>query len=99
MQIEWELNLDCVTCGAHIHITSELGDKFKLSRDRKTERLLKEAETWINNNPQGATTPYPLKLDPFIIRTNPFLRKAFTLVEHPTRYVKCPVCKERVYVY
>lgn len=98
--IHWELDLHCSNCKAHVQITSDLGDSFKLSRDYKTERLLKEAEVWISLHPKGDVQPYPKVLIPFIeeLPRSAWNSNFFRTKETPTRYVKCPICKQRIYV-
>lgn len=100
VEMKWELHLACSNCNASVHITSDLGDKFKLSRDYKTERLLKEAEILVST---GSYAKPPEWLPTYrsvveeVVDGNLFSHR-YRVKETQTRYVKCPVCKSRIYV-
>lgn len=103
-QVRWRLELTCPTCSAKVEFTSLIETTFKLSRDKKTEKLLHEAEVWINHQWRGSPERVPEHLINVLELRNDQVSAYgpatyhYEIVPHNTRYVKCPVCRGRIYV-
>jgi hypothetical protein len=105
--ITWTLNKTCDNCGANVTFTSELGEKFKLSKADKLAELYKQAELWANSYrmvvDEATSIVLPPDLAPFLrtIRegTYPNRRTKVVVVHEPMfYYIKCPLCNERIYI-
>lgn len=99
--IQWTLQKTCDNCDAEVIVSSELGDKFKLSEARKEKDLFAKAQAWVSAHPFGHTEPYPDELAPFIlerfVRLDPKAPR-FIVSDRMFFYIKCPVCSSRIYV-
>jgi len=102
-QITWTLTKQCPSCEAEVTFTSELGEKFKLSFARTEYRKFERAVKWVNDHPNvNDPREVPFDLEPYIWYGNDVTRifaHGYHLVDEPKfYYVKCPVCKERIWI-
>lgn len=100
--VTWTLHKTCNNCDANITLTSELGERFKLSEARKEKDLYVKAQAWVSAHPFGHTEPYPDDIAPYIQEAYFKFRPTdpkFIVKPNPLFYfIKCPVCSSRIYV-
>lgn len=105
--VAWSLQVHCSNCSADTTFTSELGEKFKLSYAKKEADLYRRAQNWVSRygntgHPEGIpenlkkyimplynVPPPPQRVEKYVV---------LELLQPGFNYVKCPVCRARVYV-
>lgn len=102
--VAWELKVHCSNCSADTTFTSELGEKFKLSYAKKEADLYRRAQNWVDRYPKGHPEGIPENLKHYIQpvfykQGDPRPMNDYLVMPPPQfNYVKCPVCRARVYV-
>jgi len=95
--IIWTLTLTCDNCHANIELGSRLGEGRPLKTDGKRAKLLKQAQEYCRIPREEPPTP---EIAALVQRTFTTIGKdsKCVVVPYPTKYVRCPVCTNKIFV-